>query len=432
MGASRFGRFQLLQRLGAGSVGEVLLVSDGRHHFALKRLLPHLRDGAAAATFANEAALARSLRHPNIVAVLEHGRIDGVPYLLMEYVDGKNLHRLLAAGAPLPPPVAAFVAREVCLALAYVHAVRDAEGRPLGLIHRDVSPSNVLIARDGQVKLCDFGIAKASRLAADGTATGVGVIKGKRGYLSPEQAAGEPLDARTDVFSAGAVLFEALTGSGPFDADEDGTVVARAGAALLERPSRRRPGLPVAIDRVCARALAHSRDERFAGAAELAEALQPMVATADAQAELAACMRQRFQAAASLPNEPTRTVASSPRSRWTVVALLLASVVAAVWLLGARRARPTGLPDATPSPVAQTGAPATSAATAPMAATAPASAASAMAPASAPPSSRPRPTAVPAPSRAGAASRVRPSRHTSATRSGRAGDADFMPDPFRR
>ncbi|MDB4966744.1 MAG: serine/threonine protein kinase with repeat, partial [Myxococcales bacterium] len=332
MRASRFGRFEILQRLGAGAVGEVLLVTDGRREFALKRLLPHLCDDASAATFDNEAALSERLRHRNIVAVLEHGRIDEVPYLLMERIDGTSLHRLLATDRRLPPSLAAFVVGEVCRALAYAHAVAGDDGRPLGLIHRDVSPANVLVGRDGSVKLCDFGIAKTSALGG-AVKTRSGVVKGKLGYLSPEQAAGEPLDARTDLFSAGAVLYEALTGVCPFAPDEEGTVVARPGAGGVERPSRRAPELPAALDRVCARALAPSREERFGSAAEMAAALDVVVGSSDAQAELAAYMSHAFAARQPRTNEPTQTVAAGRRRRWTTASVAVVAVAVGAWSL---------------------------------------------------------------------------------------------------
>jgi serine/threonine protein kinase len=399
MGGARFGRFALLERIGTGGAGEVLLVADGVRRLALKRLLPHVEDAAAAAAFDREAALAARLRHRNVVTVLEHGRVDGVRYVLMELVDGKSLHQLLRACDRLPAGAAAFVALEVSRALAYVHALADDGGRPLALVHRDVSPSNVLVSRAGEVKLCDFGIAKVSGTTA--TRTQPGFIKGKRGYLSPEQESGETLDVRSDLFAVGVVLFEALTGRRP-----------RAG----EIPSQLVAGVPPALDGVCARTLAAARDERHASAAELVAVLEPIVAERRGEAELAACMARWCPPRANVGDDPTHTLARlGGRRRW-MIAAVAAGIVAATAFVVARHAAP---------PAAQSSTPPSAATSSPVATTSSPAATPPPPPIVSPPRASPgEPSAHTRPSRrvrkGGPAPAAAPKRH------------DYMPDPFDR
>ena len=320
--ASRFGRFELLERIGTGGAGEVLLVRDGERRLALKRLLPHLEDAASAATLEREAALAETLRHEHIVATLEHGRVGDERWVLMEYVDGPSLHRLLRAADRLPAVAAAYAVASVCRALACVHAS--------GMLHRDVSPSNVLVARDGTVKLCDFGIAKM--LGGTATRTRPGFVKGKAGYHAPELRRGDALDARGEVYAAGVVLFEALTGRRP-----------QAG----DRPSRLVRGLPDAIDAACAQALATSPEERFATAEAMADALAAAAGAEgdalDGRAQLVAAVARWFPPRAPVGQDPTVTLARNGGARrWllagAVVTVAAAGVVALLAIRSARRA----------------------------------------------------------------------------------------------
>jgi hypothetical protein len=416
MAASRFDRFELLERLGAGGTGEVLLVRDGARRCALKRLLPHLEDDAAAAAFDREAALAARLRHPNVVELFEHGRVGGVRYLLMEYVDGKSLHQLLRACDRLPAGAAAFVVREVCRALAYVHALREDDGRPVALVHRDVSPSNVLLSRSGGVKLCDFGIARTATVTAR---TQPGFIKGKRGYLSPEQEAAGRLDARSDLFSAGVVLFEALTGQAP-----------RAGG---DRPSRLLPGMSRELDVICERALAPAPAARFGSADEMSAQLDGVVEALRGEAQLAACMERWCPARPPATQDPTRTrtlarLGGAPR--WLLAAVAAGAIATTALLLahrGTHGSAPTlGPPAAAPSPGASaTAPPAIPPAAIPPPAMLPSAPAAGVTtappPAAAPARSTPPPRPKPA-----AAKRARSS---TPSRSGERG-RDYMPDPF--
>lgn len=215
----RIGPFRVLRSVGRGGIAEVFLaVAHGASGFerkvALKVLLPELQgDGDHERVLVDEARLAAGLRHQNLVSVDDLGVSDGVWWARMEWVDGADLASLLDGG-PLPPALALMVAEEIARALAFLHAARDDAGRPLGLVHRDVSPANVMVSRAGEVKLGDFGIAKATVLRE---VTDVGARKGKWAYMSPEQVAGAPVTDASDRFSLGIVLCELLTGSRPFD-----------------------------------------------------------------------------------------------------------------------------------------------------------------------------------------------------------------------
>ncbi len=193
----------------------------------LKRLLPHLADSEdTAAMFAHEVALAMRLDHPCIVRVLDQGELDGLPFFVMPWLDGVDLRtlssRLGAARTRLPVGLACAVGAQIASALDYAHALADDQGRPLGVVHRDVSPHNVMLTRFGEVKVLDFGIAKTYL-----TATRTGLVRGKAAYMAPEQLAGLQVDGRADLFSLGVVIWELLTGGRLFHGDTE-TGVARA------------------------------------------------------------------------------------------------------------------------------------------------------------------------------------------------------------
>ncbi|HEY2746027.1 MAG TPA: serine/threonine-protein kinase, partial [Polyangia bacterium] len=216
-----FGKYQLLERLGRGGMAEVwkakaLGPKGYARKLVVKRILPELAcDEEFVRMFVEEARLSASLNHRNIVQVYEFGEVGGEYYLAMEWVHGRDLNSLMKSmkdrDAAPPVELAAYVAREVCRALAYAHALTDEDGQPMRLIHRDVSPSNVMVGFDGSVKLLDFGIAKALALASENR-TQVGVLKGKFGYMAPEQVdCDADVDHRADLFVAGVVLWEMLT-----------------------------------------------------------------------------------------------------------------------------------------------------------------------------------------------------------------------------
>jgi serine/threonine-protein kinase len=226
--------------------------------------------------FQDEARVAALVRHPNVVRLLDIGDEQGELFLVLEYVESTSLSILRreasAGGAVLPHAVTSRIMADVLLGLHAAHETVDARGRPLDLVHRDVSPQNVLIGVDGVSQVIDFGIAKASMRLTETTG---GAIKGKLSYMSPEQAKGLDIDRRSDVFSAGIVLFELLTGKRLFGANgSDGSnVLLEVLLSPIEAPSLLRPSVPAGADRVVERALERVRDERFQTALELHDAL---------------------------------------------------------------------------------------------------------------------------------------------------------------
>jgi serine/threonine protein kinase len=271
----RLGRYVLEQRLGVGGMGEVFLARQrGPGGFekrcVVKRIRPDLtRDSAFAEMFLVEARLAAKLDHPHIVHVYDFGSEGDEWYLAMEYVPGATLamvRRMLAArGERVPIAVAARIASQVALALDHAHRLEE-DGRPLQIVHRDVSPENVMLSTAGAVKLLDFGLAKA-RTAA--TTTRVGTVKGKAAYMSPEQARGEAVDSGTDIYALGLVLYELLAGRR-----------AQPGDSLAERQEeivpieRWRPEVPDPLRSVLATALQGNRERRYQTAGQMSEALE--------------------------------------------------------------------------------------------------------------------------------------------------------------
>ena len=276
-----FGKYQLVERLGRGGMAEVWKARiQGPAGFSrtlvVKRILPHLvEDPHFVQMFVSEARLSARLNHGNIVQVFELGDVDGEYFLAMEYVRGRDLVNVVRAqllrGLP-PPGMGAFVLREVCRALAYAHQLTDERGQPLRLIHRDVSPSNVMMGFDGAVKLLDFGIAKALSEANENK-TVTGTLKGKFGYMSPEQVEGKDIDHRADLFAAGIVLHEVLTGKRLFKGQSDLATIAMVREARVEPPSLLNPDVPQILDEICLKALARDPDQRWHGCDEMAMAL---------------------------------------------------------------------------------------------------------------------------------------------------------------
>lgn len=272
------GPYQLVRLLGRGGMAEVhLAIAHGASGFsrevAIKTLAPELVGHAELErALIREATIAGRLRHRNIVSVLGLGVDDGLYYMVMEYVDGGDL-----AGATLAEPLALHVVGELCLALAYLHDVRDEHGLPLGLIHRDVGPNNVLVSTTGDVKLADFGITKATALQ---DLTAAGARKGTYAYMSPEQLAGEPLTAASDQFGLAVTLVELITGARPFAGDTPWAIMEamRGGEAQVA-------GLSPAVAAIARRALSPDPSARFATVLELRGALLPLTG-ADLTAEL--------------------------------------------------------------------------------------------------------------------------------------------------
>jgi len=274
---TRLGRYSLLKRLGVGGMGEVWVGrADDGALVAIKRMLPHLAyDRRAAQMFLDEAKIASTLDHPNVVRILEVDRgANDVHWIAMELVLGETIGRMIDRAKklkrPIAPRVAAKVIAEAARGVHHAHTRNDAKGVPLGIIHRDVTPPNVMVTDAGEVKVLDFGIAKAMERSSR---TEAGAFKGKIEYLSPEQILGSELDARSDVFALGAVLFELLTKKKLFARD---TIVATLGAIAECRvppPSRVAKDVPPTLDAITLKALARDRDERYGSAKELADAI---------------------------------------------------------------------------------------------------------------------------------------------------------------
>ena len=270
-----FARYRLVERIGHGGMATVYRATIAgpagfERDIVVKMMLPQLADNPAfVEMFMNEAKLAARLAHPNIAQVHELGMVEGTVFIAMEYVDGIDLADLLARlvlkDARLPIPAACFIVREIADALAYAHAT-------VNLVHRDVSPSNVMLGRDGSVKLVDFGIAK---LIEEGVAgrTQSGTLKGKYGYMAPEQAAGKAVDHRSDVFASGIVLHELLTGRRLFKAESDLLTLRQVCEARAAPPSHANPSVPAELDAIVLRALAREPADRFQSASDFSEAL---------------------------------------------------------------------------------------------------------------------------------------------------------------
>ena len=296
-------RYKLVARLGQGGMAEVYLAAWEVAPFVhrpvvIKRLHPHFNeDQRLVQMFLDEARLLTQLDHPHVVKTLEAGVIDGRCCIAMEYLEGQPLHRVLRRAyqrTGLPPHIAVSIAISVLDGLHYSHETTDANGQALEIVHRDVSPQNVFVTNDGQVKVLDFGIAKAK--TQEGR-TATGIIKGKVGYIAPEQASAEVVDRRADVWSTGVLLWEALTGARLFKAETDAATLGLCLVGEIPSAGSRRSGLPIELDVVLARALQRDRQLRYQSAGAMRKDLENWLARAgfsrDARA-IAALMKQLF------------------------------------------------------------------------------------------------------------------------------------------
>jgi eukaryotic-like serine/threonine-protein kinase len=271
-----FGRYTLLERLALGGMAEVFHAKISSSHgfekaLVIKRILPHLAaDANFVAMFIDEAKLTAQLTHPKIVQILDFGDVDGQFFTALEYIDGFDALGLLRTAAQrrvhVPQNLAIFIVNEVLEALDYAHNARDMEGKPMQIVHRDISPSNIFLSKRGDVKLGDFGIAHTQRRESK---TQAGTLKGKYGYMSPEQVVGRPIDARSDLFAVGVVLAELVTGRRLFTAANDLDVLLKVRDGRLDRLDKYGADLPPALDRIIRQALKKDPAERHQSASEL-------------------------------------------------------------------------------------------------------------------------------------------------------------------
>ena len=295
------GRYQVLGRIAKGGMAEIFLArQEGPRNawrpLVVKRVLSHLTDDPQyVESFVHEAELCMRLDHPNICAVYDFGQHGNDYFIAMEYVDGVSLRQLVDRMGPLPIEIAARVIADVSLALHYAHTATDDEGKPLGLVHRDVTPENIMIGFDGRVRLLDFGIAKAETQT---TKTQAGVLKGKIAHMSPEQYKGEPLDGRADLFSLGATFYEALVGKNPFERQAEAHTVA---AILFEEnvpdPKEDREEVPAGLSIVVRSMLAKDPEERTESGEAVAEQIETWLRGSGHRvrsADLAALLDEHF------------------------------------------------------------------------------------------------------------------------------------------
>jgi serine/threonine-protein kinase len=277
-------------------VGRKTGVAGFERLVAIKCCHPHLRDDDEfVSMFLDEARLAASIRHPNVVATLDVS--DGeYLYLVMEYIEGCSLGNLIRhaskSGTTIPPATAVRVMIDTLLGLHAAHELKDSEGKTLGLVHRDVSPQNILIGIDGTSRITDFGIAFAS---ARSTVTQEGRIKGKFSYLSPEQAKSLPVTRRMDIFSAGTVLWEALTGRPLFRRKDDAATISAVLSSIIPAPSTVNRDLPQRIDKVVMKALQRDPERRYQTAAEFAEALEKLFLDGAVARAVGAYVQETFE-----------------------------------------------------------------------------------------------------------------------------------------
>jgi len=330
----QFGKYTLYERIGRGGMADVFkgrIQGPGGFErvFVVKRILPHLSDDPAfIKMFVDEAKLSARLNHPNVVQIFELGSVEGEYFISMEYIPGHDLAETTRAiwkkAGPPRVDMVAYVGREMCRALSYAHSLTDERGNALGMIHRDVSPSNVMLSYEGAVKLLDFGIAKALGDTQDQTNSGT--LKGKYAYMAPEQTEGENVDHRIDIFAAGIVMHEVLTGRRLFKGANDLQTIERVRRCEVRPPSQLNPAVPPEMDAILLKALSRNRDDRYQDASQMADELDQIVhAWHFTPAHLSSILRENFGAGdsgtgqypvarpthTSMPTSPTTATSGS-------------------------------------------------------------------------------------------------------------------------
>ncbi|WP_437808437.1 serine/threonine protein kinase [Sorangium sp. So ce1078] len=269
-------RYRVIKRLASGGMAEVFVAESAgiegfKKQVAIKRVLPQLsKKEQFIAMFLDEARLSAHLSHSNVVSVFDIGVGDGTYFIVMEYVDGADLRALLEhqkkVGRPMSIEIAAFMAAKMCQGLAYAHELATADGKPLQIVHRDITPANVLITRYGEVKIVDFGLAKASSQLAESDA---GIIKGKFGYLAPETVLEQGVDQRVDIFALGIILWEMLAGRRLFLGDSDYITVRLVRDAVIPSLQQINSEVPRELEQIIRRALARDPGARYRTARDL-------------------------------------------------------------------------------------------------------------------------------------------------------------------
>jgi eukaryotic-like serine/threonine-protein kinase len=301
-----FGKYYLLERINVGGMAEVFKaktfgVEGFERLLAVKRILPNIAEDEEFITmFIDEAKIAVQLQHANIAQIFDLGKVDESYFIALEYVNGRDLRsifdRMRSRGESLPIAMACWVMMQICEGLDYAHNKRDGQGRELHLIHRDISPQNVLIGYDGEVKLIDFGIAKA---AGKASTTQAGILKGKFGYMSPEQVRGLPIDKRSDIFAVGIVLYELLTGERLFVGETDFSTLEKVRNVEIVPPSSYNKKIPAELERLMLKALARDPEDRYSNAIDLHDDLQSFLYSIGefySRKDLAGWMKKTFAA----------------------------------------------------------------------------------------------------------------------------------------
>jgi eukaryotic-like serine/threonine-protein kinase len=318
-GFIRFGRYWLHEKLGEGGMAEVFTASlidgaEAMHPLVLKRIRGFdSPEDCATRMFITEGRVSIRLRHPAIARTFEFGHVGGEPYIVMERIDGIDLMRALRCcrelKRPMPPALVCHLLAEIGSALAYAHARTDSDGRPLEIVHRDVSPSNIMVSKDGRIKLLDFGVAKvAAHLRHEQTSAGV--LKGKISYMSPEQIGGLVIDGRSDLFALGIVAHECLTLERVLRGHTDLETLSIILNGQAPAPSTIVPDIPPELDAIVLRLLSRDRDARFASGAELLAALAPLRERFPADANSVRVWLAALTPAADSAPAPVPTLAS--------------------------------------------------------------------------------------------------------------------------
>jgi serine/threonine-protein kinase len=329
----QFGPYRLVRQIAVGGMAEIHLaktrgIAGFEKYVALKMIHPNFaQDDQFIQMLIDEAKIAVQLQHVNVAQTFDLGRVGDTYYITMEFVDGADLYKILRKGSEqdqdMPLDVCAFIAKEMATGLDYAHRKKDVGGKSLGIVHRDMSPQNVLVSFAGEVKIVDFGIAKATMKVRQ---TAVGVIKGKYYYMSPEQAWGDPLDHRSDIFSAGIVLYEMITGQMLYLEEDLHKLLDMVRRANIAPPSTLRQGVPPQLERIVMHALAKNANDRYQSAGDMASDLErllhtysPVFTASKLSAHLRRVLGDPVVAPAPVPEKRNPNLSTQPIERGELV-----------------------------------------------------------------------------------------------------------------